>query len=741
LYAGWPVSVHVQSRSVLYLAYEPKTNEFKAAPMAQVFGAINSLIKACELAFKLSEVSEESAVFLRTILRVRDDITETERLLSCLQVKAHLERLPEKRKWIKDTIVDTKKSMNEIGKYVERARNEKDREGTISLTTRWQWVLSAHDKLDNRREELSACHRSLGNILNFLIPLEGDRSPASISSSDEPPPAYNSGSSTYFANPQMWRKMRRRYLSSEGEIKLTSMHIALYTIDLTNRLLDLSNPSQISILSSQTSPGQEEIIAFTASVPTHLPDQIKQTMLTKELASQSTPALGAAQSDVNRDTSQASKALQPTLTSSPGKSFPNLELIPPPQFPSQNLDSEDVPSDYGMNTPDSAEFPVEEIKTTPNARASNIPASVDEVSRPKSTSEYRVPENVQIEMSSTVGRSVTSVNPHGPVDPFSLYAELPSNEVRPSVTGLDRVLPPVELSRPLSTDDSLQQYIEVGPSATALDRVLPSVEPSPPLSTDNSLQQYMCKPQLPATLGYTIHELPAAELSRPRESIAEGSSVSSLQSQKDLSPWNTRYSTSTYQSNTNIAESSGPYNSNITNSSFYQRSSLDAMVKLAQNHDAGVNSDAQQSWRHRSTLPFTHQLSSMSQPNLNMHASTYPPPIPPKIPYSELSLQNQLPHEMYAPPMSQTNASSSLYQQDSYTSALSFATTSDPGHYFDAGSRPLQSPPTINTPQGISPGSSGTSLTPPTDPSAGWTPEAKIRHRRKALRYAVIGDI
>jgi hypothetical protein len=189
--------------------------------MAEVFSAINSLIKACELAFKLAEVSEESAVFLRTILRVRDDIKETERLLSCPQVKTHLNDLPEKKQWIKDIIIDTKKALNEIGKYVERARNEKDRDGTISLTTRWLWVLSDHDKLDNRREELSTCHRSLGHVLSFLIPLESDRSALSNSSSDDPPPAYNSPDGAYFTNPQMIRKMRQRQPTLEGQTKLT----------------------------------------------------------------------------------------------------------------------------------------------------------------------------------------------------------------------------------------------------------------------------------------------------------------------------------------------------------------------------------------------------------------------------------------------------------------------------------------------------------------------------------------
>jgi hypothetical protein len=181
-----------------------------------VFSAINSLIKACELAYKLSEVSEESEVFVRSIFRVRDDLQETERLLQCPQVKAQIEDLPEKKKWIKQVILDTKKALNEIGQYIERARQDKAQTGTVSFTTRWQWIMGDHDKLNNRREELGACHRSLGQVMTFLVPLEG-QSATSIKQDDNPP-TYSSitGEDSYFSNPHMLRKMRQKNLSEDG---------------------------------------------------------------------------------------------------------------------------------------------------------------------------------------------------------------------------------------------------------------------------------------------------------------------------------------------------------------------------------------------------------------------------------------------------------------------------------------------------------------------------------------------
>jgi hypothetical protein len=184
-----------------------------------IFSAINSLIKACELAYKLAEVTEESDVFVRSIFRVRDDLQETERLLQCHQIKTKLEDLPEKKKWIKQVILDTKKALNHIGQYIERARADKERDGTVSFATRWQWVMGDHDKLNNRREELGTCHRSLGLVLNFLIPLESQSTPSS--KGEDVPPAYSSimEDDISFENPYMLRKLRQKNQGEDGSSK------------------------------------------------------------------------------------------------------------------------------------------------------------------------------------------------------------------------------------------------------------------------------------------------------------------------------------------------------------------------------------------------------------------------------------------------------------------------------------------------------------------------------------------
>ena len=85
-----------------------------------------------------------------------------------------------------------------------------------------------HDKLNNRREELHVCHRSLGMVLSFLIPLENKS--VTNSKKEDGPPSYSS----IFENPQMARKMRQRHLSEDSSNKPTGklFHQELIAIEL-----------------------------------------------------------------------------------------------------------------------------------------------------------------------------------------------------------------------------------------------------------------------------------------------------------------------------------------------------------------------------------------------------------------------------------------------------------------------------------------------------------------------------
>lgn len=106
------------------------------------------------------------------IQRIRLDLEETERLVHSPSVKSKLVATPGKLPWIKGVILSTKGALNEIGRWVERVRSDKEGYGSISWENRVRWVFNDNEKLVNRRMELGTCHQALSTVLAYLAPLE-----------------------------------------------------------------------------------------------------------------------------------------------------------------------------------------------------------------------------------------------------------------------------------------------------------------------------------------------------------------------------------------------------------------------------------------------------------------------------------------------------------------------------------------------------------------------------------------
>ena len=153
---------------------------------AAAFAFLNSCFKLAEYAVKLYGVESENGVFVRLIQRVRLDLEEAERLLSVRSVKQKLFGTPEKLPWIKGSLLSTKAALNEIGKWVERVRAEKQGFGNVSFETRVRWVFNDQDKLTTRSMELRTSHQTLSTVLAYLGPLE-----QSTASSTAEPPKYD----------------------------------------------------------------------------------------------------------------------------------------------------------------------------------------------------------------------------------------------------------------------------------------------------------------------------------------------------------------------------------------------------------------------------------------------------------------------------------------------------------------------------------------------------------------------
>lgn len=139
---------------------------------AAVFAFLNSCFKLAEYAVRVYGVESENGVFVRLIQRVRLDMEETERLLAVPSIKAKLLSTPEKLPWIKGSLYSTKAALNEIGRWVERVRAEKQGYGNISFETRVRWVFNDQEKLVTRSLELRTSHQTISTVLAYLTPLE-----------------------------------------------------------------------------------------------------------------------------------------------------------------------------------------------------------------------------------------------------------------------------------------------------------------------------------------------------------------------------------------------------------------------------------------------------------------------------------------------------------------------------------------------------------------------------------------
>lgn len=196
-----------------------------------VFGAINTAFKFSEFVIALNEVGSENNVFVRTIQRVRLDLEEIERLLAIESVKSVLYQNPQKTRWVKEAIFDTKTALNDIGLFVERVRSDKDRDGEIGFGNRVRWVLKDHGKIENRRSELAACHQTLTTVLASLHPLEAQLgttqravSSPTMFTDDAPPPSYaDAAADSDFRSP---------YQRKKGKMKKSEVDIVEVTQDM-----------------------------------------------------------------------------------------------------------------------------------------------------------------------------------------------------------------------------------------------------------------------------------------------------------------------------------------------------------------------------------------------------------------------------------------------------------------------------------------------------------------------------
>lgn len=148
---------------------------------AGVFSAINVCFKFVDFCMKVNDVSLENQVFVRIISRVREDREESFRLMRKPAVQRHFELDPDSRKYVEGTILALDKALQSIGKFVESVRLDEERNGSIGLVNRFEWVLRHQAKLGTRQLELNTCHQSLLQAMDRMQTFERDPLPPSYS--------------------------------------------------------------------------------------------------------------------------------------------------------------------------------------------------------------------------------------------------------------------------------------------------------------------------------------------------------------------------------------------------------------------------------------------------------------------------------------------------------------------------------------------------------------------------------
>lgn len=171
---------------------------------AAILTGIHTAFKFADIAVRIAEVGTENEVFVRTIHIVREDLTEVERLLSDDSIGLRLAGIHGRLSWVRGAIDSANVALNDIGKWVERARVDQESTGSVRFETRVRWIFNDREKLLNRKSELHACHQQLSTVLTYLLRIE-DVAPTPV------PPAY---SDTILFNDILPPRQRRIHMAT-----------------------------------------------------------------------------------------------------------------------------------------------------------------------------------------------------------------------------------------------------------------------------------------------------------------------------------------------------------------------------------------------------------------------------------------------------------------------------------------------------------------------------------------------
>ncbi|KAI9771496.1 MAG: hypothetical protein M1840_002116 [Geoglossum simile] len=148
------------------------------APIASTAGAT---VKILEFAFRVTNVKNEIADYLRIIGLVEADLNEAIRLRNLYRSRIG----PPALTHIDSVILSTKSGIQSVNLLVEGQRVDVEEKGTVGVGNRLVWVFKNSNEMESKSRFLSACHGSLLSVVNGLNLIERSSGSASGEGTEE----------------------------------------------------------------------------------------------------------------------------------------------------------------------------------------------------------------------------------------------------------------------------------------------------------------------------------------------------------------------------------------------------------------------------------------------------------------------------------------------------------------------------------------------------------------------------
>jgi hypothetical protein len=134
--------------------------------------SVTTALKFADFVSSSNKASAESHALAFLIHRVQHDLTEGSRLYLSPAVKNFLEAWPDRKSWIDAILVDMRRSLNDIGTYMDTFRVAGDDGGAIGLKRKFEWISGHQKRLHGKQQLLSSCHQSLVTAINIMQTVE-----------------------------------------------------------------------------------------------------------------------------------------------------------------------------------------------------------------------------------------------------------------------------------------------------------------------------------------------------------------------------------------------------------------------------------------------------------------------------------------------------------------------------------------------------------------------------------------